>query len=183
MNNCLFGRLAGLLLFAFVNATTQLISTRRRFAHRAHRGVASTAFTHVFVAVIPHTCTHARTYTHAHARTLTHGRRNEQMRGGHTGCTALLLLQLLLAKEVGGRAVTTKIRQQLALSLSSGAQCLPLLLLPLVVCRFLWFACCLPSTNNIQITLFLYINLISYFARTHTRCVKSRFTDSGFCWL
>lgn len=93
---CTIVCLAGVRLFAFVNATTQLISTRR-VAHRAHKGAAATALTHVhiFVAVIPHTCIHARTHA------LTHGRRG-------THWLQCSLVVVAVRKEVGGRAVTTQ---------------------------------------------------------------------------
>lgn len=83
---CTIVCLAGVRLFAFVNATTQLISTRR-VAHRAHKGAAATAFTHVHTYICCCNPTHLHTRTHAR----THSRTDE---GGHTGCSALLLLLL-----------------------------------------------------------------------------------------
>lgn len=143
------------LLFAFVNATTQLISTRR-VAHGADKG-AGAAFTHVFVAVIPHTRTHART----HER-IQHGR----------SLHYFVVVVALVSKEVGGGAVTTiptRHSRALLLALALALSCS---VFPVYFMSF-------PSdNNNIQITLFLYthINLISYVtythsrAHTHTRC-------------
>lgn len=163
---CTIVCLAGLRLFAFVNATTQLISTRR-VAHRADKGAALLQNLHTYICCCNPTHSHTRTLARTHART-----KGDTLQWLH--CCSLVAVR----KEVGGRAVTTQKSNSNSRSRSRSLwarSVFPLLSLFNSACMsfpFVWFL--FLNNYNIQKIILFSLYKFNFVFRAHTHTHAQR---------
>lgn len=147
-------------MFAFVNATTQLISTRR-VAHRADKGAALLQNLHTYICCCNPTHSHTRTLARTHART-----KGDTLQWLH--CCSLVAGR----KEVGGRAVTTQKSNSNSRSRSRSLwarSVFPLLSLFNSACMsfpFVWFL--FLNNYNIQKIILFSLYKFNFVFRAHT---------------